>query len=124
MPHPRSHVHREREISGGNGRKPRCGRIRESLGRDVSTEYCWQRKLLQKPDSVPAKTSKRMAARFYQLKTGHFPAGQCLKWTKETPPAMCWWCPYKSQWRDFGASRPEISAVEAPTEDPRGGIRK
>jgi len=36
----------------------------------------------RKPDPVPAKSNKRLAARFYRLKTGHCLTGQCLTWTK------------------------------------------
>jgi hypothetical protein len=63
-------------------------------------QYCRQGKGCQKPDAAPAKTGKRLAARFYQLKTSHRPTGQYLKWTKNRPSAKCWWCPYQSQTRE------------------------
>jgi len=38
------------------------------------------------------KTNKWLAARFYQLKTGHHLTGQYLKWTKSTFPCRQVWC--------------------------------
>ena len=46
-----------------------------------------------------ARTNKRLASRFYQLKTGHSLAGQYLAWTSR-PDATCWWCQYKNQTRE------------------------
>jgi hypothetical protein len=63
-------------------------------------QYCRQGKVCHKPDSAPAKTGKRLAARFYQLKTGHCLTDQYLKWTKNRHSANCWCCPYKSQTRE------------------------
>jgi hypothetical protein len=63
-------------------------------------QYCRQGKVFQKPNAAPAKSSKRLAARFYQLKTGQCIAGQYLKWTKNRPSAKCWWCPYRYQTRE------------------------
>jgi len=44
------------------------------------------------PDSVVARGSKRLAPRFYQLKTGHCLTGQYPHWTRNRPTAECWWC--------------------------------
>jgi len=44
--------------------------------------------------------SKRIASRFYQLKTGHCLTGQYLNWTKNRPTPQCWWCRYQTQTRD------------------------
>jgi hypothetical protein len=63
-------------------------------------QHCRQGKSRQKPDPAPAKTNKRLAAWFYQLKTGHCLTGQCLKWTKNRPTAKCWWGQYKTQTRE------------------------
>jgi len=54
----------------------------------------------QKPDSVVADSTKRLASRFYQLKTGHARIGQYLHWAKVRPDAQCWWCKCPSQTRD------------------------
>jgi len=54
----------------------------------------------QKPDGVIADSTKRLASRFYQLKTGHARTGQCLHWAKVHPDAQCWWCKFPSQTRD------------------------
>ena len=47
-----------------------------------------------------AGSSKRLASRFYQLKTGHYLTGQYLKWTGNQPTAKCRWCPYRAQTRE------------------------
>jgi len=54
----------------------------------------------QKPDHTVAKARKRLAARFYQLKTGHYLTGQYPAWTTRRPDATCWWCQYHTQTRD------------------------
>jgi len=54
----------------------------------------------QKPDPTVAKANKRLASRFYQLKTGHCLTGQYLAWTTRRPDATCWWCQYSIQTRE------------------------
>ena len=54
----------------------------------------------QKPDQTVAQTNKRLASRFYQLKTGHCLTGQYLAWTTRSLDATCWWCQYKNQTRE------------------------
>jgi len=54
----------------------------------------------QKPDSTVADSTKRLASRFYQLKTGHARTGQYLHWAKVRPDAQYWWCKCPSQTRD------------------------
>jgi len=54
----------------------------------------------QKPDGAVANSTKRLASRFYQLKTGHCLTGQYLNWTKNRPTPQCWWCRYRTQTRD------------------------
>jgi ribonuclease HI len=54
----------------------------------------------QKPDSAVAGSSKRVASRFYQLRTGHCLTGQYLHWTKNRPSPRCWWCRYPTQTRE------------------------
>jgi hypothetical protein len=41
----------------------------------------------QKPDGVVADSFKRLASRFYQLKTGHGLTGQYLAWARSAPPS-------------------------------------
>jgi len=53
-----------------------------------------------KPDSVVADCTKRLASRYYQLKTGHARTGQHLHWAKVRLTAQCWWCERPSQTRD------------------------
>ena len=55
---------------------------------------------IQKPDGTVAGSAKRLAARFYQLKTGHARTGEYLHWTKARPTAQCWWCPHPKQTRE------------------------
>jgi len=52
----------------------------------------------QKPDPTVAKARKRLAARFYQLKTGHCQTGQHL--ASQRPDASYWWRQYRTQTRD------------------------
>ena len=48
----------------------------------------------QRPDGVVAGSAKRLASRFYQMKTGHCLSGQYLHWTKNRPTPQSWWCRY------------------------------
>ena len=54
----------------------------------------------QRPDGAVAGSTKRLAARFYQLKTGHCLTGQYLNWTKNRPSPQCWWFRYPTQTRE------------------------
>jgi hypothetical protein len=54
----------------------------------------------QRPDQTVAGNTKRLASRFYQLKTGHYLSGRYLNWTKKRPTTQCWWCPYRIQTRE------------------------
>jgi len=54
----------------------------------------------QKPDGTVAGSAKRLAARFYQLKTGHCRTGEYLHWTTARPTPQCWWCPHPRQTRE------------------------
>jgi ribonuclease HI len=54
----------------------------------------------KRPDGTVAGSSKRLAARFYQLKTGHARTGEYLHWTKSRPTPQCWWCPHPRQTRE------------------------
>jgi len=47
----------------------------------------------QKPDGTVAGSSKRLASRFYQLKTGRYLSGQCLQWTNRSVLV----CRYRTQ---------------------------
>jgi len=40
----------------------------------------------QKPDGTVAGSFKRLASKFYQLKTGHCFTGQYLNWGNSRPP--------------------------------------
>jgi len=59
----------------------------------------------QRPDGMVAGSTKRLAERFYQLKTGHCRTGEYLHWTKSRPPAQCWWCPHPKQTRKHLSKR-------------------
>jgi len=54
----------------------------------------------QKPDGMVTWSSKRLASRFYQMKTGHCLTGRYLEWTKNRPTAQCRWCQCPTQTRD------------------------
>jgi len=85
-------------------------------------------------------STKRLASRFYQLKTGHCLIGQYLNWTKNRPIPQCWWCQYREQTRDhLFKERPEwkpqqkilwaevfkeTKEMEEPVEGPRRAGRR
>jgi len=48
---------------------------------------------------------KRLAARFYQTKTGRCCTGQRLNWTKSRPTPQFWWCRCRGLLADGGAAR-------------------
>jgi len=54
----------------------------------------------QQPDKVVAGSNKRVASRFYQIKTGHCRTGEYLEWTKNRASARCWWCRCEKQTRE------------------------
>jgi len=84
---PRSLAHLKRKISG----KKWVEAKRWAAGWVTGRKYKLPTK--QQPDGTVAGSSKRLASRFYQLKTGHYLIGQYLKWTGNQPTAKCWWCP-------------------------------
>ena len=55
-----------------------------------------------RPDPTPAKAPKRLASRFYQMKTGHALTGKYLKHIGSRESDACWWCgrPGASQTRE------------------------
>jgi len=44
----------------------------------------------QRSDGTVVGSTKRLASRFYQLKTGHCLTGQHLNWTRNRPTPQCW----------------------------------
>jgi len=93
-PIPRSLANLKREISEKKWVEAR----QWAGGRTSKTKYRMPKN--QKPDSTVAGSSKRLASRFYQIKTGHCLTGQYLNWTKSRPTPQCWWCRYRTQTRD------------------------
>jgi len=53
-----------------------------------------------RPDGAVAGSTKRLASRFYQLKTGHCLTGRYLNWTKNPPTPQWRWSRYRTQTRD------------------------
>jgi len=94
MPLPRSLANLELEISEKKWAEAR----QWPGGRTSKKKYCTPES--QKPDGAVANSSKTLASRFYQLKTGHYLTGQYLNWTKNRPTPRCWWCRYRTQTRD------------------------
>ena len=45
-----------------------------------------------RPDPTPAKASKAVASRYYQLRTGHALIGPHLKKIGKRASDTCWWC--------------------------------
>jgi hypothetical protein len=93
MPLPRSLANIKREISEKKWTEAR----RWFEGR-ITTKY--KIPVEQRPNRVVAGCSKRLAGRFYQLKTGHCLTGQYLQWTESRAAAKCGWCPCKVQTRE------------------------
>jgi hypothetical protein len=90
----RSLAHLKREIS-----EKKWSEARQWAGSRINkTKYRMPAR--QKPDGVVAGSSKRLASRFYQLKTGHALTGQHLHRTKSRPTPQCWWCVSGVQTRD------------------------
>jgi len=83
---PRSLAHLKREIS-----EKKWVKARQWAGSRASKKK-YRMPKSQKPDGMVAGSSKRLASRFYQLKTGHARIGQYLRWVKVRPAALCWLC--------------------------------
>ena len=82
-------------------RKPQPGYFGEKVG--GSATVGWRPDIqeeIQNPDGAIAKSTKRLASRYYQPKTGHARTGECLHWAKARPTAQCWWCQRPWQTRD------------------------
>ena len=94
MPLPRSLAHFKREVTERKWVKAR----QWAGGRTSKTKYRMPKS--QRPNSLVAGNTKRLASRFYQVKTGHYLAGQDLRWTKNRPTTQCWWCRYQTQTRE------------------------
>ena len=94
MPLPRSLANLKREIS-----EKKWAEARQWVGgRTSKTKYRMPKS--QKPDGAVAGSTKRLASRFYQIKTGHCLTRQYLNWTKNRPTPQCWWCRYPNQTRE------------------------
>ena len=72
----------------------------------------------QRPDGTVAGSTKRLASRFYQLKTGHCLTGQYLTGRRIEPPRMLV-VPIPDA--DQGSPLQGVPRVEAVAEDPVGG---
>jgi len=89
VPLPRSLTNLKREISEKNWVEAR----QWAGGRTSKAKYRMPES--QRPDGTVAGGAKRLASRFYQVKTGHCLTGQYLHWTKSRPTPQCWWCRYQ-----------------------------
>jgi hypothetical protein len=94
MPLPRSIANIRREITEKKWAEAR----KWAGGRTSKKKYKMSKS--QRPDGTVAGSTKQLAARFYQLKTGHARTGEYLHWTKSRPTAQCWWCPHPRQTRE------------------------
>jgi len=91
---PRSLANLKREISEKKWAEAR----RWAGGRTSKTKY--RMPVSQKPEGAVAGSTKRLASRYYQLKTGHARTGQYLHWAKVRPTTQCWWRQCPSQTSD------------------------
>jgi len=80
MPLPRSLAHLKREIS----EKKRAEARQWTGGRTSRKKY-----LQDAENSTVSGSTRRLASRFYQVKTGHCLTGQYLQWTRSRPTAQC-----------------------------------
>jgi len=94
MPLPRSLANIKREIA-----EKKWAEARKSAGGRTSKKK-YKMPESQRPDGAVAGSTKRLASRFYQRKTGHCRTGQYLHWVKVRPTAQCWWCRCPTQTRD------------------------
>jgi len=94
VPLPRSLANLKREISEKKWVEAR----QWAGGRTAKAKYKMPES--QKPDGMVAGSTKKLASRVYQLKTGHCRTGQYLHWAKARPTAQCWWCQCPAQTRD------------------------
>jgi len=94
MPLPRPLANTKREISEKKWVEAR----QWAAGRTSKKKYRLPKS--QRPDGAVARSTKRLASRFYQLKTGHCRTGQYLHWAKARPDLKCWRCQRPSQTRD------------------------
>jgi len=94
LPLPRSLASLKREISEKKWAEARAW----AGGRTSKKKY--KMPTTQRPNEVVAGSTKSLASRFYQLKTGHCRTGQYLHWTGARPTAQCWWCKCPTQTRD------------------------
>jgi len=93
MPLPRSLANIKREIAEKKWEEAR----QWAGGRTSKKKYKMPKS--QRPNGTVAGSTKRLAARFYQLKTGHCLTGEYLHWTKSRPTPQCWWCQCPKQTR-------------------------
>jgi len=93
MPLPRSLANLKREIS-----EKKWVEARQWAGGRTSKKK-YKIRESQRPDGTVAGSTKKMASRFYQIKTGHCLTGEYLNWTKNRPTPQCWWCWYPNQTR-------------------------
>jgi hypothetical protein len=94
MPPPRSLANIAREIS-----ERKWSEARQWAERRITAKK-YKMPVDQRPDRAVAGCPKRLAGRYYQLKTGHCLTGQYLKWTKNRGSAKCGWCPCERQTRE------------------------
>ena len=95
MPLPASLAHLKRRISEKKWKEAQ----EWSLAR-IKTRSFDTRRLKKGTDPTPAKAPKRVAARYYQLKTGHALTAIHMKRIKRQENDQCWWCFRSKQTRE------------------------
>jgi hypothetical protein len=71
----------------------------KSMGKKSKHSY-WYDLLNNGGNSVVMKSRKSIAARFYQLRTGHALLGKYLRRIGKRRDMKCWWCGHEYQTRD------------------------
>ena len=58
----------------------------------LSKNHAYRPRKRMRPDPTPAKVSKAVASRYYQLRSGHTLIGPYLKKIGKRASDTCWWC--------------------------------
>jgi len=69
------------------------------MGKKSKHSY-WYDLVKRGGNSAVMKSQKSIAARFYQLKTGHALMGKYLMHIEKRRDMKCWWCGHEYQTRD------------------------
>jgi len=67
------------------------------------------------------RNTKRLASRFYQVKTGHCLTGKNIHWTKNRPTHRFWWCQLSDIWVEGQPRLDEATVLSCVRKSSGGG---